>query len=235
MGLFSHDHSASTVNNTNTSGQTSVGGDNLGVLLSGVNDSTINATMTDHNAIKAASEIAAQAIKGNVSAVSDALSSNNKTTKEAFDFGNHSLEFGKDALKTSQKAMKESLGFGRDALAASQATTKAALQSNESTLKRALSTAQESFSDALDFGTASAKRQTETAKEAMQSLRKNNEDTISAVRSMASQSNQTAKAALTLADGASQRSQTGSSSDMMKVTIAIAVVLGVAMVAMMRK
>ncbi|KKZ05237.1 chemotaxis protein, partial [Vibrio parahaemolyticus] len=43
--------SSNTSNTTNVSGQNAISGDNLGVAISGVNNSTINTTMTDHGAV----------------------------------------------------------------------------------------------------------------------------------------------------------------------------------------
>ncbi|CAE6902258.1 chemotaxis protein [Vibrio sp. B1FLJ16] len=50
---------------TNTSGQNAIEGDNLGVAISGVNNSTINATMTDHGAIESAMELGGEALASN--------------------------------------------------------------------------------------------------------------------------------------------------------------------------
>lgn len=50
---------------TNTSGQNAIEGDNLGVAISGVNNSTINATLTDHGAIESAFELGGQALDSN--------------------------------------------------------------------------------------------------------------------------------------------------------------------------
>ncbi|OOE92839.1 hypothetical protein BZG76_06030 [Salinivibrio sp. AR647] len=44
--------------NTNVSGQNAIQGDNLGVAISGVNGSTINATVTDHNAVNRSFDLA---------------------------------------------------------------------------------------------------------------------------------------------------------------------------------
>ncbi|MDN3697780.1 chemotaxis protein [Vibrio cortegadensis] len=46
--------SSNKTQTTNVSGQNAISGDNLGTAISGVNDSTINVTATDHGAIQAA-------------------------------------------------------------------------------------------------------------------------------------------------------------------------------------
>lgn len=58
----SKSNSSNTSNTTNVSGQNAISGDNLGVAISGVNDSTINATMTDHGAVTAAVGLAETAV-----------------------------------------------------------------------------------------------------------------------------------------------------------------------------
>lgn len=55
--------SSNTSNTTNVSGQNAISGDNLGVAISGVNNSTINTTMTDHGAVNAAMELGEQAFE----------------------------------------------------------------------------------------------------------------------------------------------------------------------------
>ncbi|OOF25723.1 hypothetical protein [Salinivibrio sp. IB872] len=48
--------------NTNVSGQNAIQGDNLGVAISGVNNSTINATVTDHGAVDRSFEFAEESL-----------------------------------------------------------------------------------------------------------------------------------------------------------------------------
>ncbi|NOH31383.1 hypothetical protein F0244_25005, partial [Vibrio mediterranei] len=57
--------SSNQTHNTNVSGTNAVSGDNLGVLVSGINNSTIKATMTDHGAIDTASKLASKALESN--------------------------------------------------------------------------------------------------------------------------------------------------------------------------
>ncbi len=54
--------SSNTSNTTNVSGQNAIDGDNLGVAISGVNNSTIHTTMTDHGALNAAVGLAETAV-----------------------------------------------------------------------------------------------------------------------------------------------------------------------------
>ncbi|NAW87159.1 chemotaxis protein [Photobacterium halotolerans] len=98
--------SKSAQNTTNVSGQNAIQGDNLGVAISGINNSTVNATMTDHGAIKAATELAENSVES------------------AFDFGESALGFGEAALdsntdiaKTAMNKLSESNGENLQMLA----------------------------------------------------------------------------------------------------------------------
>ncbi|MCR9312584.1 chemotaxis protein [Vibrio alginolyticus] len=73
--------SSNTSNTTNVSGQNAISGDNLGVAISGVNNSTINTTMTDHGAVNAAMELGEQAFEFG----GEMLNSNERISLEAMD------------------------------------------------------------------------------------------------------------------------------------------------------
>ncbi|QIA63336.1 chemotaxis protein [Vibrio astriarenae] len=55
--------SSSSNQTTNVSGQTAISGDNLGTNLSGVNNSEINITATDHGAVKGALDLGGEIIE----------------------------------------------------------------------------------------------------------------------------------------------------------------------------
>jgi len=76
------------------------------------------------------------------------------------------------------------------------------------------------------------KGNSDTTKEALDNMRLNSADTVSAVRAMATQSQQTAKEALLLADNVSERGQIGDSGEMSKVAIAVTIAMGVGAVAL---
>ncbi|SEG21378.1 chemotaxis protein [Vibrio hangzhouensis] len=54
--------SSSSSNTTNVSGQNAIEGDNLGTAISGVNNSTINVTATDHGAVEKSFEMGEKAL-----------------------------------------------------------------------------------------------------------------------------------------------------------------------------
>ena len=96
---------SNTTTTTNTSSSAAVGGDNTGVMLSGVSDSDINLTMTDHGAM---------AIAG-------------RTAEEAFDFGTQALRVNEsvvgdslnmvdNSLRVVDNTVDEAFGFGTSAL-----------------------------------------------------------------------------------------------------------------------
>ncbi|PSU34670.1 chemotaxis protein [Photobacterium lutimaris] len=100
-------------NTTNVSGTAAASGDNNGVMLSGVNDSSINVNMTDHGAMEQAAELGELALTSNVKVTTEALDSNTQVTKAALGMGERTvdkaLDFGKDAID-------EAMNFGRDSL-----------------------------------------------------------------------------------------------------------------------
>ena len=61
MGKGGSSNSTNTTTTTNVSGTNAVSGDNLGVLLSGVNGSTVNIKATDHGAVRAAATVTTKA------------------------------------------------------------------------------------------------------------------------------------------------------------------------------
>ncbi|EHI5140556.1 chemotaxis protein [Vibrio alginolyticus] len=95
--------SSNTSNTTNVSGQNAISGDNLGVAISGVNNSTINTTMTDHGAVNAAMELGEQAFEFG----GEMLNSNERISLEAMDT-THDI---------AETAMDEVADFAGDSLA----------------------------------------------------------------------------------------------------------------------
>ncbi|MFW1157223.1 chemotaxis protein [Vibrio parahaemolyticus] len=95
--------SSNTSNTTNVSGQNAISGDNLGVAISGVNNSTINTTMTDHGAVNAAMELGEQAFEFG----GEMLNSNERISLEA-------METTHDIAET---AIDEVADFAGDSLA----------------------------------------------------------------------------------------------------------------------
>ncbi|MFH4711559.1 chemotaxis protein [Vibrio alginolyticus] len=105
--------SSNTSNTTNVSGQNAIRGDNLGVAISGVNNSTINTTMTDHGAVNAAMELGEQAFEFG----GEMLNSNERISLEAMDTTHDIAEtaidevadFAGDSLATYASTNSENL------------------------------------------------------------------------------------------------------------------------------
>ena len=105
--------SSNTSNTTNVSGQNAISGDNLGVAISGVNNSTINTTMTDHGAVNAAMELGEQAFEFG----GEMLNSNERISLEAMDTTHDIAEtaidevadFAGDSLATYASSNSENL------------------------------------------------------------------------------------------------------------------------------
>ncbi|EPA0546770.1 chemotaxis protein [Vibrio alginolyticus] len=105
--------SSNTSNTTNVSGQNAISGDNLGVAISGVNNSTINTTMTDHGAVNAVMELGEQAFEFG----GEMLNSNERISLEAMDTTHDIAEtaidevadFAGDSLATYASTNSENL------------------------------------------------------------------------------------------------------------------------------
>lgn len=127
MGGSSSSASSSTnlTETTNTSGSAAAGGDNLGVMISGVNDADINLKMTDHGAMAIAGEMAEEAFNfGN-----NALMSNQKVTGDSLDFASGVVGANKDISQYAIDSIKSMAGQQTE-------TTKAAIAMAEATKAR---------------------------------------------------------------------------------------------------
>ncbi|AJR08669.1 chemotaxis protein [Photobacterium gaetbulicola] len=105
--------SSKSSNTTNVSGTAAASGDNNGVMLSGVNDSSISVNMTDHGAMQIASELGELAIASNVEVTTGALESNTEVSKAALNMGAHSLS---EALDFGRDSLEGALMFGNEAM-----------------------------------------------------------------------------------------------------------------------
>ena len=102
MGKGGSSSSRSSTQNTNVNGTSAISGDNLGVVLSGINGSSINVTATDHGATKAAENIAKAAMASNT----EAIKSNERVIDKSFDFGEKSLNAVSKTNSEAIDAMK---------------------------------------------------------------------------------------------------------------------------------
>ncbi|KMV29076.1 hypothetical protein AB733_20070 [Photobacterium swingsii] len=84
-----------TTTTHNTSGTAGVSGDNTGVVLSGVSNSSVNVSLTDHGAVTKAGELAELA-----------LTSNAEVSKSALD---KTAEVSKNAIKSVSDSNHENL------------------------------------------------------------------------------------------------------------------------------
>ncbi|SGY98771.1 hypothetical protein [Moritella viscosa] len=103
--------------------------------------------------------------------------------------------------------------------------------------KKAIEANAETFNKAFDFGKDALKENSTMAQKAMaengavsrgamDNMQKNSAGSISAVKAMAVQSGENARAALAVAENTASRSQIGAAGEMSKVAIAVMVVLG---------
>ncbi|EKO3579527.1 chemotaxis protein [Vibrio metschnikovii] len=78
--------SSSNTTNNNTSGQVGIDGDNLGVALSGIANSTVNVTATDHGAVNAAFDMGGEMIAGMTQVSNNSLLLADNTVSKTLDF-----------------------------------------------------------------------------------------------------------------------------------------------------
>ncbi|MEZ8619093.1 hypothetical protein AB6D33_24915 [Vibrio splendidus] len=114
-GRSSSKSNAKTITTTtNKSNSQGIGGDNNGFALSGIENSDINLSMTDHGAMAVAGQ----------------------TAEEAFNFGNNTLDFASDTVDTSfnfgESALDEALSFGESAIGANTNLSEHAIDSIKS-------------------------------------------------------------------------------------------------------
>ena len=85
MGKGGSSKSTNNTQTTSTSGQNGITGDNLGVTVAGVNNSSLDITMTDHGAIEKATEMAELSMTTLGDGVERVLDSNTDVTTHAID------------------------------------------------------------------------------------------------------------------------------------------------------
>lgn len=100
--------SSNSSTTTNTSGQNAIEGDNLGVAISGVNNSTINATMTDHGAVDAAFEFGGELVDSNERVTMQAMDTTQGIAETAID---EVADFAGDSLNTFASTNSENLNM----------------------------------------------------------------------------------------------------------------------------
>ena len=99
--------STTTTTTTNTSGSNAAQGDNLGTMISGVNNSTINTTVTDHGAVSGSLNFA-----GDV--VDKVLESNTAANNNVVDVANNAMSTVKDSASQMAINAKESMNFAKE-------------------------------------------------------------------------------------------------------------------------
>lgn len=138
-GKSSSKSDAKTVTTTtNKSNSQGIGGDNNGFALSGIENSDINLSMTDHGAMAVAGEMA----------------------EEAFNFGTDTLDFAannvNDSFRFGENALEGALSFGESALEANAGLSEYTIGANTSLSEHA-----------IDSIKSMAGQQTETTKAAI--------------------------------------------------------------------
>ncbi|WP_217515399.1 chemotaxis protein [Vibrio metschnikovii] len=99
--------SSSNTTNNNTSGQVGIDGDNLGVALSGIANSTVNVTATDHGAVNAAFDMGGEMIAGMTQVSNNSLLLADSTVERGLNFADSTLDrsfdFAGELVKSSNQ------------------------------------------------------------------------------------------------------------------------------------
>lgn len=111
MGGSSSSSSTSNTTNTNTSGSAAVSGDNTGTIISGVNNSTINTTVTDHGAINAAGEAINNALEAMENINKESIDGIVESNKNALDVVSSTNDNLSDLAMQSASNAKETMNF----------------------------------------------------------------------------------------------------------------------------
>ncbi|NOH85904.1 hypothetical protein F0249_19135 [Vibrio sp. 03-59-1] len=197
-----------------------------------------------------AGDVTKTAMEENRKANEAALAAATKAQNEAFSFGRESLgvaegaldssfNFGRDALDSNENISKAAMDMAADANRRVTESLSDALSSNESISKSAMSAAADANKRAFDFGSESLSDALDSnesiSNKAIEKMRENARDTVDLANDMAGQSAQTTKEVIGLSEtfaGVTEKtisqSQTGASDSMMKLGVATAIALSVA-------
>lgn len=110
MGLFGGSHHSTTnttQNYQNVSGTAGAQGDNNGSQISGVVDSTLNVTTTDHGAIDMAGDVLNQALKEMGGVSDNAIDGVNDANKRSLEFASNTLDRTLDTVNSSISVTKD--------------------------------------------------------------------------------------------------------------------------------
>jgi hypothetical protein len=159
--------SSSSSNTTNVTGQNAIDGDNLGTAISGVNNSTVNVTATDHGAVAKAFELG----------------------EKSFEFGESSLDMVENAvgetLGFADSTVKESLGFAENAMDSSMGLANNSLRFADNALDESLGFADGIFDDALGAVSDSNERTLMFAENALDEYSATNSENLQMVAGLA--------------------------------------------------
>lgn len=111
MGGGGKSSSKNTTTSTNVSGQNAIQGDNLGVTISGVNDSNIDVTMTDHGAMERAAELGELALTSNVKALGIAADLGSNAIDANKDIASDAIALSRDTTKLVSNSHSENLQY----------------------------------------------------------------------------------------------------------------------------
>ena len=111
MGGDSKSSTSNYTENTNTSGSVGVSGDNTGTVISGVNNSTINTTVTDHGAINAAGSAINNALEAMENINKSSIDGIVEPNKDALDVVSSTNDNLSDLAMQSASNAKETMNF----------------------------------------------------------------------------------------------------------------------------
>lgn len=194
---------------------------------------TTNVTNTTTTNTNATVGVSGDQNAGIVSGVNNSTISMVSTDHGAVKAG---ADLASKALDNNRLVMDETIsslsrGYGEMTKSNERVVTES-LAKNEEITKSALKYGEGSQKAAFAFGEKALLSSEKASGKALDSLRKNNEDSLRAVSEMAVNSSQTARSALAMANDTASRSQTGNSADMAKVVMAVVAALAVIFIAL---
>lgn len=140
MGGKSKSNSSTT--NNNVSGQTGIDGDNLGVALSGINNSPVNITATDHGAVQGGFNIAEQALLMGGEMMAGVAGAMGEASSQAMGVASQGLdlagELSERSMSFASDGMAQAFGLAGEMVSSNQAFANQVLAGNAQLADRAM-------------------------------------------------------------------------------------------------
>jgi len=139
MGKGGSSSSKTTTSNTNVSGQNAIQGDNLGVSLAGVNNSTVTVTGTDYGALERADKLVQESMDAMKESAAAAVQSNESVSESAINGASDNL---RQSLAYAEAVDESTNRLVADTVAQMGETSKHSIESQQQTAFEAMRVAE---------------------------------------------------------------------------------------------